>query len=243
MARLPLNLILFEKADSEATLPPDDPRAAHLRDVLRLEPGDDFDVAAINGPRGKATFVEDGPEGIGLTFRWEGIIQNDLLPMRLLAGLPRPQTARKILEQAAALGTSEMDFFGADKGEPSYADSKLWTTEEWRRHLVRGVEQAFCSFLPEVRRWNNLQEALDTLPGLGARLALDVYEAGEPLSPTPAEGTEGVILAVGPESGWSPRERDLLREAGFVLHHLGQRVLRQETACVAALGILASRLW
>jgi len=238
-----LNLILFDKAETKVTLPPDDPRVSHLREVLRLVPGDDFDVAVINGPRGKATFANDGPEGMRLLFRWEEHIRNDLLPMRLLVGLPRPQTARKILEQVAALGTSAIDFFGTDKGEPSYADSKLWVTDEWRRHLVRGVEQAFCSFLPEVCRWKNLESVLDTLPEVGVRLALDLYEAGEPLSPSSADGTNGIILAVGPESGWSPRERDLLREAGFALQHMGERVLRQETACVVALGVFASQLW
>jgi len=238
-----LNLILFDMAATEATLTPDDPRATHLREVLRLTPGDDFDVGVANGPRGKATLVSDGPDGAKLSFRWEETAANDLLPLRLLSGLPRPQTARKILEQAAALGVSRMDFFGADKGEPSYADSKLWTTEEWRRHLVRGVEQAFCCFLPEAHLWKNLESALDALPENGERLALDVYEADEALTASSADSADLTLLAVGPESGWSPRERDLLRSAGFHFHHLGKRVLRQESACVTALGILASRWW
>jgi RsmE family RNA methyltransferase len=238
-----LNLILFEKAETKAMLAPDDPRATHLRDVLRLKPGGQFDVAAVNGPRGKATLVEDGPAGLSLAFQWEDTAEPDLLPLRLLAGLPRPQTARKILEQAAALGVSSIDFFGADKGEPSYAESKLWTTDEWRRHLIRGVEQAFCSFLPEVRLYKNLETALATLSSEDVRLALDVYEANEPLSSFCPSEQDGALLAVGPESGWSPRERELLRGAGFALHHLGKRVLRQETACVAALGLLAARSW
>ena len=135
-----------------------------------------------------------------------------------------------------------MDFFGADKGEPSYADSKLWTTDEWRRHLVRGIEQAFCSFLPEVRHRANLADVLAELPQDTRRFSLDVYEAQTPLSAADAT-TAPAILALGPERGWSDRERNLLRDAGFVLRHLGSRVLRQETACIAALGVLTSRHW
>jgi RsmE family RNA methyltransferase len=45
-------------------------------------------------------------------------------------------------------------------------------------------------------------------------------------------------LAVGAERGWSGDEREQLRANGFTLKHLGQRVLRVETAVVAALGIL-----
>ena len=235
--------MLFDKAVEKAVLPPDDPRVSHIREVLRLNQGDEFDVAVANGPRGKATFVEDAPDGVTLRFAWESSARNDLLPIRLILGLPRPQTARKILEQASALGAGAMDFFGADKGEPSYADSKLWTTDEWSRHLTRGVEQAFCSFIPEVRHWKNLETVLDALPREDARLALDLYEAEAPFSGASAEGKKRIILAVGPESGWSPRERDLLREAKFELFHLGERVLRQETACVAALAILAQGWW
>ena len=137
-----------------------------------------------------------------------------------------------------------MDFFGADKGEPSYADSKLWTTNEWRSRLVRGIEQAFCSFLPEVCHHANLAETLAELPQDIRRLALDVYEAKDPLSVADANATPApVVLALGPERGWSDRERNLLRDAGFVLRHLGSRILRQETACIAALGILGAPHW
>ena len=51
-----------------------------------------------------------------------------------------------------------------------------------------------------------------------------------------------VELAVGPERGWSPRERELLREAGFRFVHLGERVLRVETAVVAAVSLVRARL-
>ena len=242
MASSALNLFLFETAPKEILLPPDDPRTVHVREVLRRVPGDDFDVAVMNGPRGKATVVKDGSKGLSLSFKWEEDAEDDRLPIHLLAGLPRPQTARKILEQAATIGVISMDFFGADKGEPSYADSKLWMTDEWRRHLVRGVEQAFCSFLPEVRHHANLKDAIAELPQDACRFALDLYEAQAPLFATDAT-TAPSILAFGPERGWSGRERNLLRDARFDLRRLGSRVLRQETACIAALGILAAPHW
>ena len=236
-----MNLFLFETAANEVFLLPDDLRTVHVREVLRRVPGDDFDVAVVNGPRGTATVLEDDPTGLSLSFQWEEGVEDDRLPIHLLVGLPRPQTARKILEQAATIGVTSMDFFGADKGEPSYVDSKLWTSEEWHRHLVRGVEQAFCSFLPAVCHHANLEDALVELPHDTRRFALDVYEAPAPLSVT--DGTTVLILALGPERGWSDRERNLLRDAGFVLRHLGSRVLRQETACIAALGILCAPHW
>jgi 16S rRNA (uracil1498-N3)-methyltransferase len=51
-----------------------------------------------------------------------------------------------------------------------------------------------------------------------------------------------VILALGAERGWSGEERVMLRKAGFQFVHLGARVLRTETACVAALSLLRAKL-
>ena len=239
-----MNLLLFEDQANEILLPTADPRVAHVREVLRRLPGDDFDVAVVNGPKGKATILDDSPAGMHLSFLWKETVKDDRIPIRLLIGLPRPQTARKILQQAATLGVEAMDFFGTDKGEPSYADSKLWRTDEWRRHLLRGVEQAFSSFLPNVNCHATLELALDESPCSGRRLALDVYEATSPLAfEDSAIPQTSCQLAVGSERGWSERERDLLRESEFEFRHLGPRVLREETACVVALGILSSGHW
>ena len=239
-----MNLLLFEDQANEILLPIGDSRVAHVKEVLRRLPGDDFDVAVVNGPKGKATILEDGTAGLRLSFLWQESIEDDRIPIGLLVGLPRPQTARKILQQAASLGVEAMDFFGTDKGEPSYADSKLWSSGEWRRHLLRGVEQAFSSFLPIVNHHPNIEVALAELPRSGSRFALDVYEAASPLAFTDsALPRTPCQLAVGSERGWSARERDLLRESEFEFRHLGPRVLREETACVVALGILSSGYW
>ncbi len=237
-----MNLLLFETLVEEILLPPGDSRSLHVREVLRRVPGDEIDVAVVNGPKGKATVLEDCESGMRLSFLWEEVVEDDRCPIHLLLGLSRPQTARKILGQASSLGVTAMNFFGAEKGEASYADSKLWKTDEWRRHRARGIEQAFCSFLPEVRRFGNLEDVLLDIPELGQRVALDVYEAETSLSTNDAVSTP-IFLAIGSERGWSGNERDLLRESGFVMRHLGSRVLRQETAVVAALGILGSPHW
>ena len=71
---------------------------------------------------------------------------------------------------------------------------------------------------------------------------MDNYEALGKLEPCGVEESESIFLAVGAERGWSGDERNQLRENGFTLKHLGQRVLRVETAVVAALGILGVSL-
>ena len=99
-----------------------------------------------------------------------------------------------------------------------------------------GAAQAFDTRLPEVAHFADLGGALAALPAGCPVSALDNYEA--PARIRPAADLPPVALAFGPERGWSPRERGLLRSAGFHLVHLGPRVLRTETAVVAAVAIV-----
>lgn len=183
---------------------------------------------------------------IELQFRWQEE-PPPLIPMHLLIGMPRPQTAKKVLLEATSLGVATMRFFCAAKGESSYRQSTLWSSGEWRKHLVAGAEQAFCTRLPEVREGGTLEEAIAELKEGTERKALDNYEATIGLGSW-ARGKDegsigGLVLAFGAERGWSGEERDCLRKAGFELAHLGPRVLRLETAVVAAVALTRDLLF
>lgn len=234
-----MNLILFEPSDLGRVLPLDDPRARHVLDVLRRRAGDGFDVGLIDGPRGKATVEAVESDGLHLRFEW-GEAPPPLEPVTLIVGLPRPQTARKVLEEATALGVRAMHFFATERGDAGYGKSRLWSSDEWRRHLIAGAEQAFSTRLPEVTWGAALRDALGALDAGGTRLALDNYESPERLGAVKV--VEPVVVAIGPERGWSEAERGLLRDAGFRFVHLGERVLRVETACVAAIALVRAGL-
>lgn len=236
-----MNLILFRPTETTRPLPLLDPRARHLLKVLRRCPGDEFDAGLINGPRGKGTLVSVDREHLTLTFKW-GEPPPPLSPLTLLIGLPRPRTARDLLREATALGISAVHFIRTEKGEASYAQSTLWQANAWEECLINGAAQAFCTRLPEVTPGRTLSETLATLPPGAARLALDNYEATEALSVCNLLGYKSAVLALGAERGWSPPERDLLRRSGFTLVHLGGRVLRTETACIAAITLLKAKL-
>jgi RsmE family RNA methyltransferase len=125
-----------------------------------------------------------------------------------------------------------------EKTERNYAQSSLWTTGEWRRHLVAGAEQAFSTHIPEITRGHTLAETLAALPPDARRLALDNYEAAAHLGTVRLAPAAPIALALGPERGWSAGDRALLRSHDFALVHLGPRVLRCETAVVAALTLV-----
>lgn len=220
-----------------------DPRTIHLKKVLQAKDGDRIDFGAMNGYRGKGV-VHWGKSGsVKIVLEWKNPYPSDLLPITLLLGLSRPQTCRKIIEQAGALGVTELLFFHAQKSEPSYARSSLWD-DEWYRLLVKGAEQAFSCYLPDCARVGSLDEALKCAKIHSTiRIALDLYEAKGSLSETIVPSNSPVLLAIGPERGWSDPERKTLRKYGFTLCHMGQRVLRVETAMVASVGYLSSGYW
>ncbi len=237
-----MNLVLFEPAELTAPLPRTDPRAAHILDVLRRSEGDIFDAGAVNGPRGKATLASLTADALTLAFTWDAPL-SALPPTTLLIGLPRPQTARDILRDATTLGATCIHFIATERADPNYATSTLWTSGEWRRHCLNGAAQAFDTRIPEVTWTHTLASALASLPASATCIALDNYESPASLRvchlirDKPSDSTGGLVLAFGPERGFGPADREALRSSGFALNHLGTRVLRVETAVVAALAI------
>lgn len=236
-----MNIILFSASEVQLPLSRNDSRARHILKVLRRRPGESFDAGLLNGPRGKGTLAAVGDEALHLTFVW-GPEPPPLAPIHLIIGLPRPQTARDILREGAALGVTSLDFVRTEKAEPGYADSSLWRSREWETLLIAGAAQAFCTRLPAVRHGHSLAEAIDALPSACTRVALDNYESPDPLGRLDLPAPAPVALALGAERGWSAAERGLLLRRGFLSAHLGERVLRTETACIAAVAVLKAKL-
>ncbi len=237
-----MNLILFDTPFETRRLEAGDPRGQHIFKVLRARVGTKVFVGFVNGVRARAevTLVEaDG----AISLRVIGTeAAPKPLPIRLLLGLPRPHTAKRILFEAASMGVQDLHFFEAERGEPSYAQSSLWTSDEWKQRLRLGTEQSFGTHVPEVGMHTDLQSAISFLQGEGVHMALDNYEAAGSLSQQVPAGQRRAVLALGPERGWSPNERDTFRKNGWKLAHLGAHVLRLETACTVAVGAVSARL-
>lgn len=238
-----MNLILFDQPFETKRLSGHDSRAQHIFKVLRGRVGTRVFVGFVNGLRARAEVSLVEADG-SITLKVIGTeVAPRPLPIQLLLGLPRPHTAKRILFEAASMGVQALHFFEAERGEPSYAKSSLWQTDEWKERLRLGTEQSFGTHVPEVGMHTDLQSALSFLPIEGVHVALDNYEAAGALSQVlPDVTSPSAMLAFGPERGWSPTERDVFRKNGWKLAHLGAHVLRLETACSAAVGLTAGAL-
>lgn len=237
-----MNLILFDQPFEVTRLSGDDPRAQHLFKVLRARVGTRVFVGFIQGLRARAEVTLVEAEG-AITLKVIGTeVPPKPLPIRLLIGLPRPHTAKRILFEAASLGVQALHFFESAHSEPSYAQSGLWTTDEWKERLRLGTEQSFGTHLPEVAMHTDLQSAITFLQDSGAHLVMDNYEAAGSLPQVLKDRAPSAVLALGAERGWSPLERDTFRKNGWKLAHLGPHVMRLETACTAAVAAASACL-
>jgi len=109
----------------------------------------------------------------------------------------------------------------------------------WRSVVVSGCEQSGRARVPDVAPAQSLQALLTGALPSARRFLLDP-EAPHAIATVPA--VEGdCVLAVGPEGGWSPRDRQALQAAGFEGLRLGPRILRTETAGIAAIAALQAR--
>ena len=124
----------------------------------------------------------------------------------------------------------------------SYAQSSLWTSDEWQERVHLGWSNPSVPTFPRWRAFRICRRLSVCSHELPTRVALDNYEAAAPLNASLPDAAEQVVLAFGPERGWSPNERACLRNNGWKLAHLGPHVLRAETATVAALSATAAQL-
>jgi RsmE family RNA methyltransferase len=139
------------------------------------------------------------------------------------------------------MGLEAVDLLGTDTGEKSYRDTRLLDDGGARAALIEGAVQGRDTRLPVLRVFPDVQSWLEERPwetegGKHRSPALIAADNLRPQGTFTAFAAKGrpLVAAVGPERGWSDRERLLLEAAGFLRLSLGKRALRTETACVAA---------
>jgi RsmE family RNA methyltransferase len=244
-----MNRILFERDEIEGGLAVfSGARAKHVAEVLHGEPGQVLKTGEINGPIGSSV-IESVEEADG-AYVVRARVSHDRESLRPWADLvlapPRPRVMKRLLPQLAAMGVGKIVLVGARKVEKDFWGATLLKRENYLPLLTEGLMQAGTSILPELETRRNFRrfitDELDAaFPSAVRRVVAHPYlEAGSVPARTgsvPAEGR--LLLAVGPEGGWTDDEVGLLESRGFARYSLGDRVLRTDTALIALLSRLA----
>lgn len=244
-----MNRILFEPSevkDGIATC--DGARAEHIVRVLHGEPGQRLKIGVLDGPIGTGVIesVRTAEAGPGLEPAFCVAVKAELgeESLRPWADLvlapPRPRVMKRLLPQLASMGVGKIVLVGAKKVEKDFWGATLLKEENYRPLLVEGLMQAGTSVVPVLETRRNFRkfvtDELDEMFPGGDRVVAHPYADGGCAS---AERTGGrLLLAVGPEGGWTDDEVALLESRGFRRCSLGRRILKTETATIALLSKL-----
>jgi 16S rRNA (uracil1498-N3)-methyltransferase len=213
------------------------PDAHHLTRVLRVEPGQKFEIsdnhtvylAEVESARkDMVSFVVCGQ------VEW----QDPMVRTTVLASLTRFERFEWMLEKVTELGVTRIMPVQAERSEKGLLQAAGKRMSRWNRIVREASEQSRRARLPEIDGAAVLGAAL-TVEGTH-RLALEEEQAPSILSTLPRnrEPGDSVALLVGPEGGWTDRERAQIANYSWRPVSLGSQILRAETAAIAALAVV-----
>ena len=221
-------------------------QAAHMARVLRAEPGMEADVVA-GGHVFHAEVAAVSPDEV--RFNLVAEVQADpALPVTLVVAVYKFDHMEWAIEKATELGVAALAPVIAQRTEKHLAQAAEKRAERWRRIAHEAAQQSRRSDVPVIHNPTPLatrvraasettrivlaeQERTTTL----RRLIEDAVEAA-------GEEMPALEIAIGPEGGWAPAEEALFDANGWRAATLGPRILRAETAAIAALAVVASLL-
>jgi RsmE family RNA methyltransferase len=231
-----MNLLILREEDwTGGTVRLTGRRLKHVLEVHRARPGDELAVGLLGGAMGRGRVLRLDDQALELDVILDQA-PPPKLPLTLILALPRPKVLNRVLAAATSLGVARIYLVNAWKVEKSYWHSPRLAEANLLLQRVLGLEQARDTRLPELHLRRLLRPfAEDELPGLlQGSLALLAHPGSA--APCPREVAEPATLVIGPEGGFIPAEVELLTRSGCRAVHLGERILRVETAVAALVG-------
>lgn len=226
--------------------------AHHVRNVLRLRPGDRIEVRDGQGHAWDAVLMEMAGREVRVALGEKKLAQVESpLQLTLALAFSRADRMELVVRQATEMGVHRFIAFPAERSGYRLPGAQMAKrSERWRRIAREALCQCGRMNLPEIQIFPDLAQFVSgpcsVLAAEGRGMRILAREDGERSSlPALFESCRlcrEMLVAVGPEGGWSQREGELLVEAGFHPVHLGPRTLRLETATVALLAAV-QMLW
>jgi len=214
--------------------------AEHLARVLRARIGQEFDIATgKNVRRGRILSIDNDRVEFELGEHISAVITPKITLALSVFKFDRMEWA---IEKCTELGVAQIIPVIAARTEARLIAVAVKRTERWQRIARQATEQSRRSSPPQISEPMRLKNAIslrgskrivlaETEQHMILKEALQSHHAGDDL-----------ILALGPEGGWTEAELKLFRDAGWTSASLGTSILRTETAAIAAVAIAISEL-
>ena len=223
-------------------------QAVHLARVLRAQPGQVFDVVA-GGFLHRAEVTAVAAERVDFVLH-EELEADNALPLHLYLAVFKFDHFEWAVEKATELGVAAITPILARRSEKHLAQAAAKRVERWRRIAHEASQQSRRVTVPEVADPVALKAALARVP-CPVRLLLSETEQSLTLGDAlrqpdaaPSASSEGCThaIAIGPEGGWTAEEMALFSVHQWRHVTLGPRILRAETAAIAAIAIAGAWL-
>jgi 16S rRNA (uracil1498-N3)-methyltransferase len=226
----------------EVTLP--EQAGAHLTRVLRLEPGDACTLFDGSGgeysavlARGAELPSRNGKQVRARVLAHDPVERESPLAITLLQGVARGERMDLIVQKATELGVTRILPVMAERSVVKVDDrQKERKRDHWQAIAVSACEQSGRNRVPPVAAPAPLADAIAMLPA-DSRRCLLAADGADPLA-SGVRGDVAIVLLIGPEGGLADNEQKFARAHGFIAYRIGPRILRTETAGLAAIAAL-----
>jgi 16S rRNA (uracil1498-N3)-methyltransferase len=215
--------------------------ADHLVRVLRARLGQDFDIATGETVRrGRIAVVSDGRVEFDLG---EEVPRASSAEITLVLAVFKFDRMEWAIEKCTELGVSRIVPVIARRTDSHLAAASAKRAERWQRIARQAAEQSRRDAPPEIAAPIKVAEALNFPAAL--RIVLAESEEQTLLRDilNQKNGDDRIVLAVGPEGGWTESELQSFQKSGWISASLGNTILRAETAAIAATALVASALY
>jgi 16S rRNA (uracil1498-N3)-methyltransferase len=213
---------------------------AHHLHVVRLQPGAALTLFNGEGGQYRATLLETGKRRATATLdAFEEAEAEAPYPVTLAQGLPEGSKMDWIVEKAVELGVTAIQPLAAQRSVVRLSGERLDKRQaHWQGVIVAASEQCGRNRLARLHPLADVQPWL-AAPSEGVRILLSPRATESLAGWARANAPQAVTFLIGPEGGLTPLEEDAAVAAGALSLSMGPRVLRTETAGLAALAVLA----
>lgn len=226
----------------------DGPDVNHIRNVLRMNPGEEVNVTDGSGEKVyRCAIASIGEDTVELNIMWAQEKGMELpSKIYLFQGLPKSDKMELIIQKAVELGVYEIIPMATVRAVVKLDQKKAAAkVKRWQAISESAAKQSKRLLIPEVKEPVKFSEALKLASDLDVRLI--PYELAEGMDGTrriiqSVKPGQSVAVFIGPEGGFEEAEVELAKEAGFQAITLGRRILRTETAGMTVLSILMYQL-
>ncbi|PQO43550.1 16S rRNA (uracil(1498)-N(3))-methyltransferase [Blastopirellula marina] len=216
----------------------DGPEAHHLLHVMRAKVGDSVTLFDDSGAQFAAEIIAVGRKSATAKIIERQEVSRELpVSLTIAAALPKGDRQRWLVEKCVELGVT--DFLPLET-ERSVSLKKEKSLDKLRGYVIDASKQCERNRLMRIGATASLPQFWDEAPAGALRLIADPIAQTGVSDLLPSEPTD-VIIAVGPEGGFSPEEYQAAVAAGWRGFRLGKRILRIETAALAAAAAVAAK--